>query len=81
MLHYLRIWLASARYSIIRTMMFRRKTDHASLDVSRLSRGKVTLKHERIDSLNWPGMTMAFAVKDKALLDKVEKGSKAGSTG
>jgi len=38
--------------------------------------GKVTLKHERIDSLNWPGMTMAFAVKDKALLDKVAKDKK-----
>ncbi len=38
--------------------------------------GKVTLKHERIDSLNWPGMTMAFAAKDKALLDKVAKDKK-----
>ena len=38
--------------------------------------GKVTLKHERIDSLNWPSMTMAFAVKDKAMLDKVAKDKK-----
>ena len=35
--------------------------------------GKVTLKHDAIDSLKWPGMTMAFTVKDKALLDKVAK--------
>lgn len=38
--------------------------------------GKVTLKHDPIKSLGWPGMTMAFAVKDKALLDKVAKDKK-----
>ena len=38
--------------------------------------GKVTLRHEPIKSLNWPGMTMGFAVKDKALLDKLAKDSK-----
>jgi Cu(I)/Ag(I) efflux system protein CusF len=38
--------------------------------------GKVTLKHEPIQSLNWPGMTMAFTVKDKAMLDKVAKDKK-----
>jgi Cu(I)/Ag(I) efflux system periplasmic protein CusF len=38
--------------------------------------GKVTLKHDPIRSLNWPGMTMAFAVKDKATFDKVAKDRK-----
>ena len=38
--------------------------------------GKVTLKHEPIKSLNWPTMTMAFGVKDKAMLDKVAKDKK-----
>src|ERR671914_2021441 len=38
--------------------------------------GKVTLKHDPIKSLNWPTMTMAFAVKDKALLEKVAKDKK-----
>jgi Cu(I)/Ag(I) efflux system protein CusF len=38
--------------------------------------GKVTLKHDPIKSLNWPTMTMAFAVKDKAMLDKVSKDKK-----
>ena len=38
--------------------------------------GKVTLKHDPIRSLNWPTMTMAFAVKDKAMLDKVAKDKK-----
>jgi len=38
--------------------------------------GKVTLKHDPIQSLNWPTMTMAFGVKDKAMLDKLSKGKK-----
>lgn len=38
--------------------------------------GKVTLKHEPIQSLNWPAMTMAFGVKDKAMLDKLAKDKK-----
>jgi Cu(I)/Ag(I) efflux system periplasmic protein CusF len=38
--------------------------------------GKVTLKHDPIQSLNWPTMTMAFAVKDKAMLDRLAKDKK-----
>lgn len=38
--------------------------------------GKVTLRHEPIKSLNWPTMTMAFAVKDKAMLERLAKGKK-----
>ena len=38
--------------------------------------GKVTLSHEPIKSLNWPAMTMAFAVKDKTLLEKLTVGNK-----
>jgi Cu(I)/Ag(I) efflux system protein CusF len=38
--------------------------------------GKVTLKHDPIKSLNWPTMTMVFAVKDKAMLEKLAKGKK-----
>jgi Cu(I)/Ag(I) efflux system protein CusF len=38
--------------------------------------GKLTLRHDPIQSLNWPSMTMAFAVKDKAMLDKVAKDKK-----
>ena len=46
--------------------------------VTRIDRnaGKVTLKHDPIPSLNWPGMTMAFEVKEKALLDKAKVGEK-----
>lgn len=38
--------------------------------------GKVTLKHGDIKNLDMPGMTMVFAVKDKAMLDKVKAGDK-----
>jgi len=40
------------------------------------AQGKVTLAHEPVKSLNWPAMTMAFAVRDKALLDKLRVGKK-----
>jgi Cu/Ag efflux protein CusF len=38
--------------------------------------GKVTLKHSEIKNLDMPGMTMVFAVKDKAMLDKLKTGDK-----
>ena len=37
---------------------------------------KITLKHADIKSLDMPGMTMVFVVKDKALLDKLKAGDK-----
>lgn len=37
---------------------------------------KVTLKHGEIKSLDMPGMTMVFVVKDKAMLDSVKAGDK-----
>jgi len=33
--------------------------------------GTVTIDHEPVKSLNWPAMSMAFKVKDKAMLDKL----------
>ena len=41
-----------------------------------LEAGKVTLKHAEIKSLDMPGMTMVFVVKDKAMLDKLKAGDK-----
>jgi Cu(I)/Ag(I) efflux system periplasmic protein CusF len=38
--------------------------------------GKVTIKHDPVPSLKWPGMTMAFVVRDKALADKLKPGQK-----
>jgi Cu(I)/Ag(I) efflux system protein CusF len=37
---------------------------------------KITLRHGEIKSLDMPGMTMVFRVKDPALLDKVKVGDK-----
>ena len=37
---------------------------------------KITLKHADIKSLDMPGMTMVFVVKDKAMLDKLKTGDK-----
>ena len=39
------------------------------------AKGTVTVAHGPVASLNWPSMTMAFKVKDKAMLDKVKSGS------
>jgi Cu(I)/Ag(I) efflux system protein CusF len=36
----------------------------------------MTIKHEPIQSINWPSMTMTFTVQDKAMLDKVKKDQK-----
>ena len=38
--------------------------------------GTVTLAHGPVKSLNWPAMTMGFAVKDKTLFDKLSVGKK-----
>jgi Cu(I)/Ag(I) efflux system protein CusF len=38
--------------------------------------GKVTIKHEPVQSMKWPAMSMAFTVKDKALLEKLAKDKK-----
>jgi Cu/Ag efflux protein CusF len=38
--------------------------------------GKVTIKHDPVQSMKWPGMTMGFKVKDKALLEKLPKDKK-----
>lgn len=38
--------------------------------------GSVNITHGPVDSLGWPGMTMDFQVKDKALLKGVKAGQK-----
>jgi Cu(I)/Ag(I) efflux system periplasmic protein CusF len=44
--------------------------------VTKTNKGKVTIKHEPVPSMNWPPMTMAFVVKDKAVMDKMKKDHK-----
>lgn len=38
--------------------------------------GKLTLKHAEIKSLDMPPMTMVFQVRDKAMLDKLQVGTR-----
>jgi Cu(I)/Ag(I) efflux system protein CusF len=35
-------------------------------------RARVTIKHGAVKTLDWPAMSMTFAVKDKALLEKLQ---------
>ena len=41
-----------------------------------LDRTMITLKHEPIVAINWPAMTMAFKVKNSAILAKTKVGDK-----
>lgn len=44
------------------------------------SGGSIILKHEAIPAIGWGAMTMPFKVKDKMLLDHVQKGDKVQFT-
>lgn len=51
---------------------------NASGTVQRIdpAKGTVSIAHGPVKSLNWPAMTMSFAVKDKAMLDNLKPGAK-----
>lgn len=40
------------------------------------AKGVVTITHEPVQSLGWPGMTMDFVIKDKKLFGKLSVGKK-----
>ena len=40
------------------------------------AKGALSIAHGPVKSLNWPAMTMSFAVKDKAMLDNLKPGAK-----
>ncbi len=42
-----------------------------------VAKGTITFAHEPIPALNWPAMTMNFAVQDKTLLGKTIVGKRA----
>jgi Cu(I)/Ag(I) efflux system periplasmic protein CusF len=44
--------------------------------VTKVDKDKVTIKHEPVASMKWPSMTMAFVVKDKAVMEKMKKDQK-----
>ncbi len=41
-----------------------------------LEQGKLTIKHEALENLDMPGMTMVFKASDAKLLDGVKQGDK-----
>lgn len=41
-----------------------------------LAQGKLTVKHEALENLDMPGMTMVFQVADASLLKSVKQGDK-----
>lgn len=53
-------------------------TDWTDGEVRKIDRegGKVTLRHAEIKSLDMPPMTMVFRVREKAVLDKLQIGSR-----
>jgi Cu(I)/Ag(I) efflux system protein CusF len=55
------------------------QTHHATGTVKNVdaAKGTVTVDHGPVKSLEWPAMTMTFAVKDKTLFDKLTVGKKA----
>jgi len=54
------------------------KTHHTVGIVKKVdtAKSRVTISHEPIASLQWPAMTMAFAVQDKEWLNKLTEGEK-----
>ena len=44
------------------------------------AKGTATIAHGPVQALNWPAMTMAFKVKEKALLDKMAVNKKIDFT-
>ena len=40
------------------------------------AKGRVTIKHDPVPSLNWPTMNMVFIVKDKSMIEKMPKDKK-----
>lgn len=41
-----------------------------------MAKGRVTLAHEPVESLNWPAMTMRFSVKEESLFGNLLVGKK-----
>ena len=52
--------------------------DMTDAEVRKVDReaGKLTLKHGDIKSLDMPAMTMVFQVRDKAMLEKLQPGTR-----
>ena len=64
--------------SSVASVAFADAADMTNAEVRKVDKEakKITLKHEDIKSLDMPGMTMVFQVKDATLLDKAKAGDK-----
>lgn len=64
--------------SSVASVAFADAADMTKAEVRKVDKDakKITLKHEDIKSLDMPGMTMVFQVKDATLLDKAKAGDK-----
>ena len=68
----------SAKKEVAAPMAASASADMADGEVRKVDKEnkKITLKHGVIKSLDMPGMTMVFGVKDAAVLDTVNVGDK-----
>ena len=55
---------------------FAQQAHRATGVVTKVGEDRATIRHEPVASLNWPTMTMVFKVKDKALLQTLQKDRK-----
>ena len=69
---------ASAALSAAKTDVAKSNLPMATAEIRKIDieNKKITLKHGEIKNLDMPGMTMVFAVKDTAMLDKLAAGDK-----
>ena len=60
------------------TLLAQAESDMSDAEVRKVDKDnkKLTLKHGEIKNLDMPGMTMVFAVKDPAMIDRVKAGDK-----
>lgn len=56
------------------------RTYRASGTITRITQSSVTLRHGPVPALEWPGMTMPFAVEDRSLLRGLERGDQVSFT-
>jgi Cu(I)/Ag(I) efflux system periplasmic protein CusF len=70
--------LATAALAALSASPFAQSADMSDGEVRKIDKeqSKITLKHGEIKNLDMPAMTMVFAVKDKAMLDKLAPGDK-----
>jgi Cu/Ag efflux protein CusF len=72
-------WMVAAAALAAAPVLAQAMTDGEIRKVDKEAK-KLTIKHGPIPSLDMPGMTMVFQVKDPAMLDQVKAGDKVNFT-